>query len=322
MNNPLVSIIIPTFNRAHLIVETLDSISAQTYKKWECIVVDDGSSDETEKILNEYVKNDARFQYHKRPDDRQKGANACRNFGIKICKGDYLIFFDSDDLMISECISLRVNYVTNNHDYDFVVFSYGILSKGKRVLKKNQYSTDCRKMIKGFLYGNMELWTILSPIYRTNFIKNKIWFNEKLNRLQDIEFHLKLLYNSNTKYNYVNSTDVFYRSNYEEENKYLNTKFQIKIIENFHELLISLFKIFDNNFIIEVELGFYELFKRMIILYPKGFTYNFFYKIVRLYNKKMRIPYSKMIVLFLLFICKKNPKTKGSYRLAKFLEEK
>lgn len=54
MKEPLVSIIIPTFNRAHLIGETLDSIIAQTYTHWECIVVDDGSTDNTEEIMNSY----------------------------------------------------------------------------------------------------------------------------------------------------------------------------------------------------------------------------------------------------------------------------
>lgn len=63
--NELISIIIPTYNRSHLIRETLDSILAQTHKNWECIVVDDGSTDETEDVLNEYVKKDNRFQYHK-----------------------------------------------------------------------------------------------------------------------------------------------------------------------------------------------------------------------------------------------------------------
>ncbi len=62
MNNPLVSIIIPTYNRAHLIHETLDSVLAQTYTNWECIVVDDGSSDNTEEVLESYINKDFRFQ--------------------------------------------------------------------------------------------------------------------------------------------------------------------------------------------------------------------------------------------------------------------
>ena len=99
MQPPIVSIIIPTYNRAHLISETLDSILTQTYTHWECIVVDDGSDDSTAELLAGYCKKDARFQYHQRPNDRPKGANACRNYGFELCKGEYINWFDSDDLM-------------------------------------------------------------------------------------------------------------------------------------------------------------------------------------------------------------------------------
>ena len=63
MDNPLVSIIIPTYNRAHLISETLDSVLAQTYTNWECIVVNDGSPDDTEKVAKRWVEKDSRFKY-------------------------------------------------------------------------------------------------------------------------------------------------------------------------------------------------------------------------------------------------------------------
>ena len=64
MRKPLVSIIIPTFNRAHLIGETLNSVLAQTYPYWECIIIDDGSTDNSKKIIGEYVKKDFRFHYY------------------------------------------------------------------------------------------------------------------------------------------------------------------------------------------------------------------------------------------------------------------
>ena len=76
MNLSLISIIIPTYNRAHLISETLDSILAQTYLNWECIVVDDGSTDTTADVMREYIKKNSRFQYHQRPDNRKKGPNS------------------------------------------------------------------------------------------------------------------------------------------------------------------------------------------------------------------------------------------------------
>ena len=79
MMNALVSIIIPTFNRAHLLGETLNSVINQTYSNWECIVVDDGSSDYTEQLMEFYIQKDPRIIFVRRPDNRPKGANACRN---------------------------------------------------------------------------------------------------------------------------------------------------------------------------------------------------------------------------------------------------
>ena len=80
---PLLSIIIPTYNRAHLIEATLDSIKSQDFDDWECIVVDDGSTDNTPIVLANYVKEDGRFRYLHRPKNRKKGPNSCRNFGFE-----------------------------------------------------------------------------------------------------------------------------------------------------------------------------------------------------------------------------------------------
>lgn len=95
----LVSIIIPTYNRAHLLGETLNSVMAQTYRNWECIVVDDGSTDHTNELLEFYNKKDSRIQYHHRPKSYPKGANPFRNYGFKLSHGEYVQWFDSDDII-------------------------------------------------------------------------------------------------------------------------------------------------------------------------------------------------------------------------------
>ena len=78
--NKLISIIIPTFNRAHLILHTLESIKNQTYNEWECIIVDDGSTDNTEDVLKKYIDTDSRFRYFKRPLNHTKGPSSwCAN---------------------------------------------------------------------------------------------------------------------------------------------------------------------------------------------------------------------------------------------------
>lgn len=101
----LISIIIPIYNRKKLVVETLDSIRAQTYTNWECIVVDDHSTDGTLDVLTAYEVQDSRFKIYKRPTERIKGASACRNFGFENSQGEYVVYFDSDDLMHKEYIN-------------------------------------------------------------------------------------------------------------------------------------------------------------------------------------------------------------------------
>ncbi|WP_445718811.1 glycosyltransferase family 2 protein [Flavobacterium sp.] len=129
MFNPLVSIIIPTYNRAHLIGETLDSIFEQTYTNWECIIVDDGSTDDTASIVADYVKSDARFQYHIRKDVWMKGSCSCRNIGILISKGEYFQFLDSDDIISSNKIFDQINIFNESSYQTFVFCKWGRFNK-------------------------------------------------------------------------------------------------------------------------------------------------------------------------------------------------
>ena len=123
-DSPLISIIIPAYNRAHLIGETLDSIIAQTYKNWECIVVDDGSSDHTERILQNYCAKDSRFKFYHRPENHLPGGNGARNYGFEKSKGEYIQWFDSDDIMSPSKMEYQVAALQNKQ-VD-VVFSNAI----------------------------------------------------------------------------------------------------------------------------------------------------------------------------------------------------
>lgn len=108
MNSLLVSIIIPTYNRAHLIGETLDSILMQTYTNWECIIVDDGSIDNTENVIENYVDRDSRFRFYHRPKNLLGGGNAARNYGFQHSKGEFTNWFDSDDIMHKDHLKLHM----------------------------------------------------------------------------------------------------------------------------------------------------------------------------------------------------------------------
>jgi glycosyltransferase involved in cell wall biosynthesis len=94
MNNPLVSIIVPCYNQAQYLDETLLSVLEQTYTQWECIIVDDGSSDNTALIAEKWKYKDNRFIYLYKENG---GLSSARNLGLGVAKGAYIQFLDSDD---------------------------------------------------------------------------------------------------------------------------------------------------------------------------------------------------------------------------------
>ena len=116
----LISIIVPAYNSEQFIGESLNSISNQTYHNWECIIVDDQSTDSTFEIALKYVETDNRFTVLKRPNSKIKGANSCRNFGFEKSKGAYIKWFDSDDIMLKNHLEVVVRELSNNN-LDFVV---------------------------------------------------------------------------------------------------------------------------------------------------------------------------------------------------------
>src|SRR4051812_13487686 len=108
MSNPspsLISVIVPCYNSARFLKETLNSLLAQTYQNWECIVVDNGSTDDTKKIAGEFEKKDPRFTCMVQPT---RGVSAARNFGIAHSKGKYILPLDSDDLIAPAYIEKAV----------------------------------------------------------------------------------------------------------------------------------------------------------------------------------------------------------------------
>lgn len=112
----LVSIIIPTFNRAHLLSETLDSVLAQTYLNWECIIIDDHSTDNTDVVLQDYLKKDARFVFIKKSKKQPQGASISRNIGLHLANGKYIQFLDSDDILAENKIENQVTILQKENN--------------------------------------------------------------------------------------------------------------------------------------------------------------------------------------------------------------
>jgi glycosyltransferase involved in cell wall biosynthesis len=194
MNNPLVSIIIPTYNRAHLIGETLDSILAQTYTNWECIVVDDGSTDETDKLLATYCEKDTRFQYLHRPNNRPKGANACRNYGFEVSIGEYVNWFDDDDVMLAEKLETQI-FALHNSKYDYTICQTMMIdATNKKEIGLRVPNLISENIFEDYILAKI-FWLTGAPLWKKQFLKEtKLIFDEELHQAQDYDFHMRILY--------------------------------------------------------------------------------------------------------------------------------
>lgn len=102
---PLVSVIVPCYNQGRFLADALDSVLAQTYTRWECIVVNDGSTDDTRTVARRYAAGDARFKY---VEQANRGLPGARNRGLQEMRGDYVQFLDADDLIAPDKLRLQL----------------------------------------------------------------------------------------------------------------------------------------------------------------------------------------------------------------------
>lgn len=203
-----VSIIVPNYNGSKYISEMIESVINQTYSSWELIIVDDGSTDNSEEIIEYYASEKIRFI--KRPPARKKGGNTCRNIGIEIATGYYAIFLDSDDILATYCLEQRVKWMNSHKEIDFAVFN---MYRFYDVIQKCCIHTklDVENPLPAFLGLNC-LWQTTSPIWKMSFVKNNK-FNEDYSRLQDPEMIVRILLKTNVQYFLVKDSkpDAYYR---------------------------------------------------------------------------------------------------------------
>lgn len=191
MTTPLISIIIPTYNRASLIKETLNSIIGQTFTNWECIIIDDGSTDDTEAVISDYVGKDSRFRFYKRPEDRKKGPNSCRNFGFEVSKGSWINWFDSDDIFVTNALEDFIVHIDSNLDA-VVAKLMKVDSVTKEVVGYNRIFSE--NLLEKYYTGFISFY-VCGPLWNKVFLdKQKELFDEKIRFLDDWDFNLRMLY--------------------------------------------------------------------------------------------------------------------------------
>lgn len=205
----LISIIIPVFNREHLIEETLRSIIAQTYKDWECIIVDDGSFDDTIGVINKFINKDSRFKFFKRPPKITKGPSSCRNYAFKVAKGLFIQFFDSDDIMHPKHLELKMQFINNNDlvvcklkEFSGIFKSFGLF-EDTEVIKVPQNSFE------SFATGEFPMMMV-APLWKKSVLQKYMPMREDMHVLEDHELYARALY-ENKQLAVVNRDLIYYR---------------------------------------------------------------------------------------------------------------
>ena len=195
MVQPLVSIIVPVYNGEKTIERCLRSIQNQSYSNIEIIVINDGSTDHTQKVIEKYAASDSRFHYIEKPNS---GVSDSRNVGMKAAKGDYVQFVDGDDWLVKQATEEFVKMALT-FDCDMVITDYyrvrgrKISAKGHiesgPVITRMKYAEYMMEAPANFYYG--VLW---NKFFKADIIRRfELSCSTELNWCEDFRFNLEYL---------------------------------------------------------------------------------------------------------------------------------
>ena len=192
MNRKNVSIVLPTYNRAHSISRSIESILQQTYPHWELLVIDDGSADNTEEIVADIAMSDSRVHYYRQPQNR--GVAAARNEGIRQAQYKYIAFQDSDDIWQDDKLEKQMRVFDDQPQVGMVYCAY----EGKRQDGSMLQVPDgsiATENLQGNLYKQLLQKNVIggpTVVIRKECLCNVGVFDETLTCLEDWELFLRI----------------------------------------------------------------------------------------------------------------------------------
>ncbi len=190
---PKVSIITATYNGEKFIERAIKSVLYQTFKDWEMIIVDDGSTDNTVKIIKEYSQKDPRIKLIELKQN-SGGPAIPRTIACKESKGEYIAFLDQDDIYYPEYLELKVNYLEKHHDIDILSsLAWTFDEETKKIINYEiggPVNTFIRKFVceKGWYFKNYEIDEI-GVIFRYFLLNNENFYKQKLLTFEPISLY-------------------------------------------------------------------------------------------------------------------------------------
>ena len=205
--SPIISIIVPIYNREKWLRNCLDSISSQTFKEWECILVNDGSTDNSLKIAQEYAENDERFIVF---SQENQGVSAARNLGLDHAQGKWLAFVDSDDEIAPDYLEI-LHKIGEDNNADLVNGSVIVLQHHGKIypiiLDEVVYSAEEEKFGKLFY----ERMSGVIKLYRLSIIReHNLRFDTTFQFAEDMIFTLEFYLQAQR---FATSATAIYRCN-------------------------------------------------------------------------------------------------------------
>lgn len=183
MLKPIVSIVVPCYKKVQYLPEALNSILAQTYPYWECVIVNDGSPDNTEEVAKCYCEKDVRFHYLSQSN---KGVSVARNNGIRQMDGKYILALDADDWISDSYLEKAVNYLEGHADVRLVYSRYEVfnsIESHEWILPPYTYER--------FIMGDVAI--VCSAIYRRTDFDRIGGYDESMQGFEDWDLWLSLL---------------------------------------------------------------------------------------------------------------------------------
>lgn len=259
MSHPLISVIVPCYNVEAFVFKALDSVFTQTYTNWECILIDDGSTDNTKNVTKEWVEKDTRFKYHYQEN---QGLSGARNSGLKLASGEFVFFFDSDDLLDTYSLSDLFSLMETDID---IVFGKNAITEGQNknivdYMKHNPQSlikhTNQSKSLLKLVIEEPLICVAWNRLYRKSFLdqnnltfkkgilhEDELWFFQTLFHANAIVLNEKPTYYYNVA-NVNSITNNFNAKNLESYLsiiKYINSEYYINVGFKAHQEIISIY---------------------------------------------------------------------------------
>ena len=176
-----ITIVVPCFNQARFLNEALETVFNQTYEKWKCIIVNDGSTDETEKIATYWVEKDSRFKYVYKENG---GLSSARNKGIELSDSKYILPFDYDDKLHIDYLRKAMKVLTSNKDIEVLTTRIQHFGIKNDLLKLPEYT------FKRLLINNC---FIACSIFKKATFDRVGGYDENLKSFEDWEFWIRVL---------------------------------------------------------------------------------------------------------------------------------